>query len=317
MLAHGIGNADGYYDIYPDGVDGDPVTVYCDLTLGADYYMCEDCDDFNRFSPSDWLRTNALSYDFDWHPGVGYCDEGDWDDKNAGSLQECWDKCMRDDDFATACVNWNPDEEQCYCMGKQSDDDQADDQVDASDYCVRFDDSSWGVAVPRDTAFPGGCEDDYYDYDHECPDGMEPIIPRSREHWVRSVSRAVSLVASSFNQPNTTHSLRSFVSYLESVEGEDAGDFFQIIPGIYNSDSYGCGDCCYGVMNSDECGSAVATDGGPWWIGDEDYSEPNGNWEGGCFLSVWVPSAADIADGDFIYYDDTGCVLCVQLNIIS
>ena len=74
----------------------------------------------------------------------------------------------------TACANWNPQEEQCYCMG---------DVGGYYDYCVQTADN-WGVAVPRGTAFPGGCDDGY---DHGCPAGMEPIIPRSREHWARSV----------------------------------------------------------------------------------------------------------------------------------
>ena len=104
----------------------------------------------------------------------------------------------------------------------------------------------------------------------------------------------------------------SFVSYLES-EGEDVEDYLQIIPGIYNSGGGGCGDCCGGIMNSAECSTAVATDGGPWWIGDRTYSEPSGNWDGGCFLAKgWegppVPSAAGIANGSFIYYDDAGWV---------
>ena len=193
VRAFGLGDTNGYYDIYANGKDGDPVTVYCDLTLGADYYMCEDCDEFWRYSPSEWVSTNALSYSFDWHPGVGYCDEGDWDDKNADSLQECWDKCMGDDDFATACVNWNPDEEQCYCMGS-SYSYQLDDGEIA---CVRHDED-FGVAVPRGTAFPGGCDND--DYEHECPDGMEPIIPRSREHWVRSVSSIVDTFADVYSR---------------------------------------------------------------------------------------------------------------------
>ena len=58
--------------------------------------------------------------------------------------------------------------------------------ADTSDYCVRSDDAGWGVAVPRGTEFLGDCENDD-GFEHGCPTGMEPIIPRSREHWVRSV----------------------------------------------------------------------------------------------------------------------------------
>ena len=41
---------DGYYEIWPNGKDGDPVTVFCDLTLAADYYKCEGCSNFWRFA---------------------------------------------------------------------------------------------------------------------------------------------------------------------------------------------------------------------------------------------------------------------------
>ena len=128
--------------------------------------------------------------------------------------------------------------------------------ADTESICVSTDDERWGVAVPRGTEFPGRCDGDG-GYDHSCPDGMEPIIPRSREHWV------------------------SFVSYLESVEGEDADSYFQIIPGIYAT-QYGCGDCCGGhsgnyynyygeeavAMNWQDCntGDIAATDGRDWCV---------------------------------------------------
>ena len=302
-------DADGYYEIHPNGEDGDAVTVYCDLTLGADYYICDDCNDFWRYTPTEWASTNALSYSFDWHPSVGYCEGGDWRELAVGSLEECWEVCAPSaagssysyssshsfsysytylkecfevenaycqeydesyhnmegggmtesystaqecmegcynradcargyfyapgqycyffgidgyadtctwgdcgddctgfecdpssgdfhyggnyytydsggDNFATACVNWMPEEERCSCMGEWSDDDS---EIDASDYCVQSDDPRWGVAVPRGTEFSRDCENDGDSYEHDCPSGMEPIIPRSREHWVRSV----------------------------------------------------------------------------------------------------------------------------------
>ena len=195
-------DADGYYEIHPNGKDGDAVTVYCDLTLGADYYICDDCNDFWRYNPTKWASTNALSYSFDWHPSVGYCEGGDWRELAVGSLEECWEVCAPSaagssysggnyytydsggDNFATACVNWMPEEERCSCTGEWSDDDS---EIDASDYCVRSDDPRWGVAVPRGTEFSRDCENDGDSYEHDCPSGMEPIIPRSREHWVRSV----------------------------------------------------------------------------------------------------------------------------------
>ena len=103
----------------------------------------------------------------------------------------------------------------------------------------------------------------------------------------------------------------SFVSYLESVEGVGADNYFQIIPGIYNGGAYGCGDCCERIMNSERCKTRiVAADEGPWWIADQRYNEPNGNWESGCFLSQdWhgIPGASEIAAGAFIYFHDSNC----------
>jgi hypothetical protein len=198
VFAKGLGDDDGYYEIYPDGADGDLVTVYCNLALGADYYTCDGCNEFWRFDGSSgWSSESSFSYSFDWHPKMGYCDGSDWEDKNADSLQECWEKCMPGGfarRFTTKCVNWNPHGDECYCTGDWVDDDDdgydydndyEDDDDDS--YCVRSDDNSWGVAVPRGTEFPGHCDYDENGYDHECPAGMEPINPRSRDHWVGSV----------------------------------------------------------------------------------------------------------------------------------
>ena len=100
---------------------------------------------------------------------------------------------------------------------------------------------------------------------------------------------------------------RSFVSYLETVEGEMAENYFSIAPGVYNSDEYGCGDYCGHIMNSGEYPLAAATDGALWWIGEQDFNEPNGDWGEKCFLGISkIPSATDIANGDFISFYDGG-----------
>ena len=91
---------------------------------------------------------------------------------------------MADHNFDTTCVNWNAASEECYCVGQSTYEDGT--LADTSDYCVRSDDADWGVAVPRGTDFLRDCENDD-GFEHGCPTGMEPIIPRSREHWVRSV----------------------------------------------------------------------------------------------------------------------------------
>jgi len=170
---------DGFYDIYPEGGDGDPVTVYCDMVLGADYYKCDDCNDFWRYHPLSWSSTNSYSYSFDWHPNVGYLDGcGEWVEKsNADSLQECWEKCENVDD--TVGVSWGYG--MCYCFTGGNY------WYDMCNYCVSEDDLNYGVAVRRGTSFPGDCDFADHEYQHSCPAGMDPIIPRSRGHWARSV----------------------------------------------------------------------------------------------------------------------------------
>ena len=217
---------DGYYDIYPEGGDGDPVTVYCDMALGADYYKCDDCNDFWRYHTLSWSTSiNSYSYrcqhramtssivacasfhrcrdwsaglctsimishshsylhshsrSFDWHPNVGYLDGcGESVEKsNADSLQECWEKCENVDD--TVGISWGYGN-MCYCFtGGEY-------WYELCEYCVNEYDLNYGVAVPRGTMFPGDCDFADEEYQHSCPAGMDPIIPRSRGHWARSV----------------------------------------------------------------------------------------------------------------------------------
>ena len=101
----------------------------------------------------------------------------------------------------------------------------------------------------------------------------------------------------------------SFVSYLESVEGVDAGTYMSVVSGIFST-GYGCGECCEGIMNFLECSPnyVMATDGGQWWLGDDSHSEPNGDWDQGCFLTPNgnLPSAEAIESGSFIDYNDQG-----------
>ena len=118
-----------------------------------------------------------------------------------------------------------------------------------------------------------------------CPAGLAPLVPRSRAHWA------------------------SFVGFVQDVlEGQSADAYFGVIPGVY-SDGGGCGGCCGGVLNSDACASARATDGGDWWIGDAAQSEPNGDWTSGCFLNAWgIPAASAIAAGAAVAtYNDNSC----------
>jgi len=131
---------------------------------------------------------------------------------------------------------------------------------------------------------------------HGCPNGLQPWIPRSRDHWVR------------------------LVNYIEGIEGWwDADEFIRLVPVYFPEyDNDGCGTCCgtytcnggdaTNPFNSDSCSDAVAADGGRWWISDEITGFPYGcSWSnaGDCFTPVWsVPSAFEIATGANVYFTD-------------
>ena len=132
---------------------------------------------------------------------------------------------------------------------------------------------------------------------HSCPVGLQPWIPRSRDHWAR------------------------LANYIENIEGRLADDFVRLVPVYFPEyDNDGCGTCCgtyNGVycngddgfpINSDSCSDAVAADGGRWWISDEITEYPsgcNGDNDADCFIRVThVPSAFEIAEGASVYFED-------------
>ena len=74
---------------------------------------------------------------------------------------------------------------------------------------------------------------------------------------------------------------------------------FQVLPGVYGLAGGNYTGC---VMNSADatCGKNwVATDKGAWWARDAAYSEPNGDYTPGCWLSLGGPDA----NGNFTFND--------------
>ena len=87
-----------------------------------------------------------------------------------------------------------------------------------------------------------------------CPEGMSPVIPRSREHWL------------------------SMVGWLMDVEGlewHEVAEYFQIFPGVTSpaneDDMHSASRVCDEGMSSDTCDDLAASDGGTWWIRDTEY----------------------------------------------
>ena len=66
----------------------------------------------------------------------------------------------------------------------------------------------------------------------------------------------------------------------------------------------GCGGCAGAAMNSgtDAQKSWVTSDGQPWWLKDEAYTEPSGDYKANCFLNVIRPSSASA-----IQFSDQNC----------
>jgi len=109
--------------------------------------------------------------------------------------------------------------------------------------------------------------------------GMQMVIPRSQDHWTK---------------------IQSFVT--DNTDGT-MSDYFRIIPGVYKQGSGGSSCGADGSnMNSDDCSDWRALDGGAWFIRDTPYGEPNGNYQGSCYLGV-----NDISDVTNIAFDDWDC----------
>merc|ERR1719478_1587105 len=56
-------------------------------------------------------------------------------------------------------------------------------------------------------------------------------------------------------------------------------------------------------FNSPAFSSWRTTDGSPWWLRDDTYDQPNGDYEANCYMDLWhnPPNA------DSITFDDNNC----------
>jgi len=55
----------------------------------------------------------------------------------------------------------------------------------------------------------------------------------------------------------------------------------------------GCGGCTRHTMNSATAAQATwhTADGAPWWLRSSRYNEPNGDYNGNCYLDLWQTPA--------------------------
>ena len=140
--------------------------------------------------------------------------------------------------------------------------------------------------------------------DNSCPAGFDIWVPRSYEH-AEAVVNAVDVE----------------FTYLVGVYRNEDG------PNGWPNEGYeeDCGGCTDVAMNSDTYADWVAQGtnrvpwtsvaGSPWFLRSTTYSEPNGNYELGCWLTTnwedgWV-------DGEGFSVDDGGCGYCFTKYLCS
>jgi len=109
-----------------------------------------------------------------------------------------------------------------------------------------------------------GKETNRFDDENDCPEGMDIWVPRTQDHLDAVVAHYGKEMAFPF--------------------------------GIYGVEG-GCGGCTQNAMNSDNSaqnahwtsvGSSTGQPTTPWFLRDEGFSEPNGDYSAGCWLGRWT-----------------------------
>ena len=117
--------------------------------------------------------------------------------------------------------------------------------------------------------------------------GLDLIYPRSKEHWraqVNFVRLQLGLTGSN---------LRSYFITPGKIWNTSAGNYTGYV--MRDPQSYGSGV----PANSWRTG-----DGGRWWLRDNTYSEPNGNYTPYSFLYFWSSYPPDNYNGQDMLFDD-------------
>ena len=119
--------------------------------------------------------------------------------------------------------------------------------------------------------------------------GLDLIYPRSAEHW----KAQVSFVQNQLGQSGGN--LRSYFQCPGKVWNTSAGNYTGYV--MRNPQYYGSGV----PANSWRTG-----DGGRWWLRNNTYSEPNGNYTPYSFLYFWSNYPPDNYNGQDLLFDDAG-----------
>tara|TARA_R100000278_G_scaffold57562_1_gene47363 strand:+ start:284 stop:1153 length:870 start_codon:yes stop_codon:yes gene_type:complete len=119
--------------------------------------------------------------------------------------------------------------------------------------------------------------------------GLDLIYPRSKEHW----RAQVSFVQNQLGQ--TGGNLRSYFRCPGKVWNTSAGNYTGYV--MRNAQYYG---------NGVPANTWRTGDGGRWWLRNNTYSEPNGNYTPYSFLYFWGNHPPDNYNGQDLLFDDAG-----------
>ena len=119
--------------------------------------------------------------------------------------------------------------------------------------------------------------------------GLDLVYPRSKEHW----RAQVNFVRNQLGQ--TGSNLRSYFVTPGKIWNTSAGNYTGYV--MRNPQFYG---------NGVPANSWRTGDNGRWWLRDNTYSEPNGNYTPYSFLYFWSSYPPDNYNGQDMLFDDAG-----------
>jgi len=115
---------------------------------------------------------------------------------------------------------------------------------------------------------------------NSCPPGTDVFVPRTQAHWTA----------------------------LKAKYGRD----YMHVAGVYGVEN-GCGTCDKHAMNSGTNAGHhwKAVDGGKWWLRDNSYSEPSGDYTANCWLFIFDHAP------DNVRFNDDMCHYCFKQYLCS
>jgi hypothetical protein len=115
--------------------------------------------------------------------------------------------------------------------------------------------------------------------------GLSLVIPRTQAHW------------------------QSMFDFVTNTLGAPLYAYLRVLTGIVKSDGYTpCLGGGNGIMNYGNCSGVAngwhAADGGPWWVRDTAYIEPQGDYNANCFLGIDWSSGPNVVSA-LKFYDQS------------